>query len=259
MIHRGASIDLPIALSIDPQQPVGSLTGSLSYDPAVVRPTRCLSAATGGDDAPMGYCNVGYDLQAGIIRFTLLSAAGMTGPLAPFTVSFEAVTSASDGDTSPLDLSAQTVTSPQGDPLRWQAEDTKLHLQAPIAAPRVLIGPPAATGIYTVTLGSTETVQVWVEGVTDLGAATLSIRYDPAAAQALSCRLSGDLFDGGFCSMPADTGTIHANVVAGGGFTGTGLFYEIVFTHAPRPTCLASTPLTVMVESSFQSPEIPSR
>ena len=82
----------------------------------------------------MGYCNVGYDLQAGIIRFTLLSAAGMTGPLTPFTVSFEAVTSASDGDTSRLDLSAQTVTSPQGNPLRWQAEDTKLHLQAPIAA-----------------------------------------------------------------------------------------------------------------------------
>ena len=85
-LPRGASLELPIRLDIDPQQPLGSLTGSLRYDPAVVRPTRCIRPLSGVAGSPMGYCNAQFDPQAGIIRFTLLSESGISGALTPFTV-----------------------------------------------------------------------------------------------------------------------------------------------------------------------------
>ena len=37
-LPHGSSLELPIRLDIDPQQPLGSLTGKFSTDPAVVRP-----------------------------------------------------------------------------------------------------------------------------------------------------------------------------------------------------------------------------
>ena len=239
-LPRGASLELPIRLDIDPQQPVGSLTGSLRYDPAVVRPTRCLRAPSGAAGSPMGYCNAQHDPQAGIIRFTLLSESGMSGALTPFTVTIEAVTTASDGDTSDLNLSVESVTGPAGESRIWSTKDTKVHLQAPVSGARVLIGPPGPQGneTYTVTLGDTVTVPVWLEGVTDLGAATLSISYDPAAAQAVRCVVRSDLIpevDGGFCTTPAGTGTIRANFMAQQGFSGTGQLYDIVFAAGAEP------------------------
>ena len=261
-LPRGASLELPIRLDIDPQQPLGSLTGSLRYDPAVVRPTRCIRALSGVAGSPMGYCNAQFDPQAGIIRFTLLSESGISGALTPFTVTIEAVTTASDGDTSNLNLSVESVTGPAGESRIWSTMDTKVHLQAPVSGSRVLIGPPGPqeNGTYTVTLGYTVTVPVWLEGVTDLGAASLSISYDPAAAQAVRCIVRSDLIpevDGGFCTTPAGTGTIRANLMAQQGLSRTGQLYDIVFAPGPSPTCGITTPLIVTVDNFVSVTGIP--
>ena len=261
-LPRGASLELPIRLDIDPQQPLGSLTGSLRYDPTVVRPTRCIRALSGVAGSPMGYCNAQFDPQAGIIRFTLLSESGISGALTPFTVTIEAVTTASDGDTSNLNLSVESVTGPAGESRIWSTMDTKVHLQAPVSGSRVLIGPPGPqeNGTYTVTLGYTVTVPVWLEGVTDLGAATLSISYDPAAVQAVRCIVRSDLIpevDGGFCTTPAGTGTIRANLMAQQGLSRTGQLYDIVFAPGPSPTCGITTPLIVTVDNFVSVTGIP--
>jgi len=253
-LSRGASLELPIQLDIDPQQPVGSLTGSLHYDPAVVRPTRCIQALSGVAGSPMGYCNAPYDPQEGIIHFTLLSQSGMSGTLTPFTVTMGAVTTASDGDTSDLNLFVESVSGPAGELRIWSTEDTVVHLQAPVSGSRVLIGPPGPqeNGTYTVTLGYTVTVPVWLEGVTDLGTATLSISYDSTAARAITCIIHSDLIpevDGGFCNAPAGTGTVRTNLISQQGFSSTGQVYDIVFAQGPSPTCGITTPLTVMVDS----------
>ena len=259
----GASLDLPIAFDIDPTRPVGSLTGRLQYDPTVLRPTQCIYPETpGGTDSPMGYCNAQYDHGQGIVRFNLLSSSGVSGTLIPFTMTVEAASGATDGQKSNLDLSIETATGPLGDARTWWAEDSKVVLQPPVVAPRVLIGPPGPqeSGTLTVTLGYTGTVAVWVEAVANLGAATLSLGYDPAVVRAVKCSIRSDLVPqiaGGFCAPEPTSGTLRANVVMQQGFSGTGHFYDVVFAQAPNVGGWESTPLTVTVENFVSIAEIP--
>ncbi len=257
-LSGGASLDVPISLQIAPDQAVGALSGTVRYNPAVLRPTRCLRA--GADLAFMGYCNAQHDVAGGIVRFNLVSADGLSGTLTPFTLTFEAMSQAVTGQSSPLNLALEAVTGPLGEARTWQAIDSTVLIRDPITAPRVLIGPPAANGVYTVTLGTTQTVPVWIEGVTDLGAASLSIRYNPAVAQAMGCRLRGDLMAGavgGFCIAPTGTGTIRANLLAEQGFSGTGQVYEIVFAPLSSLACGVSTPLTVIIDNFVSTTELP--
>ncbi len=261
-LARGASLDLPIVLDIDPLQPVGSLTGSLHYNPAVLRPTRCVRNGSGDADAPMGYCNAQYDPQAGIIRFTLLSANGVSASLTPFTVNVEAVTTANNGDTSPLDLSIEALTGPLGQSLTWQSHDTNLHLTVPVTAARVLVGPPGVdtNGAYTLTLGATQTVPVWIEGVSALGAATISIGYDPQVALATGCRIRYDLvpgIDGGSCALATQAHQVRANFLSVGGYSGTGRVLEITFVRGLGPACNSVSPLTVTVDNFVSVAEVP--
>ena len=262
-LARGASLDVPIVVDIDPQQPIGSLIGELRYDPAVLRPTRCVRRDSISDEnPPMGYCNAQYDRIQGIVRFNLLSADGVSGSLTPFTLTVEAASAASDGQTSPLNLALETVTGPLGEARTYRAEDSKIRLQPPVPAPRVLIGSPGpqSNGIYSVTLGYTTTVPVWVDGVTNLGAASLAISYNPAVARAVKCTVRSDLIpeiDGGFCAAPPGTGIIRANVLAQSGFSGTGQFYDIVFAQAPNMIGGESTPITVTVDNFVSAAEIP--
>jgi hypothetical protein len=262
-LARGASLDLPIAFDIDPTRPIGSLTGRLQYDPAVLRPTQCYRSDTaGGTDSPMGYCNAQYDRDQGLVRFNLLSADGVSGTLTPFTLTFEAASGASDGQKSNLDFSVEAATGPLGEARTWLAQDSKVVLQPPINGPRVLIGPPGiqSNGNYTATLGYTVTVPVWVEAAANLGAASLSIGYDPTIVRPVKCSIRGDLVPqiaGGFCALEPVPGSVRANVILQQGFDGTGHFYDIVFAQAPNISGEVSTPLTVTVENFVSTDEIP--
>lgn len=262
-LARGASLDLSIAFDVDPAQPVGSLTGLLEYDPAVLRPTQCIrNLSADGAEALLGYCNAQFDRAAGRIRFNLLSADGVIGALTPFTLTVEAASNAATGESSDLVFSLEAVTGPRGEPLTWLTEDSSIHLLAPIAAPRVLIGPPEpqSEGLYRISLGRIASVPVWVEGVTNLGAATLTFSFDPAVARAVRCVVRSDLvpeINGGFCTTPPGVGTVRANLVTQQGFSGTGHFYDIIFAQAPNLIGGESTPITVTVESFISAAEIP--
>ena len=259
-LYRGSSLDFPVNFTTNaPLRPIANLTGSIHYDPIVLRPTRCvLNSPTA--DGPTAFCNAQYDTAKGIIRFTLFDAEGFSGSVTPFVLTFEAASTSVTGNSSPLHFTVEAVGGPQGEPRTWAATDETVLVEEPVTAPRVLVGSPELTEpvIYHIALGTTRTVPLWVENVPDLGAGTIEVRYNPAVARATRCTLRSDLtraLDGGFCSLLP--GVVRFAFVASQGITGTTQLYDIEFAQAPNISGEVSTPLTVTVENFVSTAEIP--
>jgi hypothetical protein len=248
-LHRGSSLDFPVNFTIDPLRPIANLTGSIHYDPTVLRPTRCvLNSPTA--DGPTAFCNAQYDTAQGIIRFTLFDAEGLSGSVTPFVLTFEAASTSVAEDTSLLHFTVEAIGGRLGEPRTWAATDEKVTIKGPVTAPRVLVGSPDLlnTETYTVTLGSTATAPLWVENVSNLGAGTIEVRYDPTIARATRCTLRSDLtpaLDGGFCSLLP--GVVRFAFVASQGITGSSQLYDIEFAQAPNAEGGERTPLDVVV------------
>jgi hypothetical protein len=258
-MYRGASLDFPVNFTIDPLRPIANLTGSIHYDPIVLRPTRCvLSSST--PDGPTAFCNAQYDTEQGIIRFTLFSTEGFSGSVTPFVLTFEAASTSVTGNNSPLHFTVEAIGGPQGEPRTWAATDETVLVKDPVTAPRVLVGSPELPEpvIYHIALGTTRTVPLWVENVPDLGAGTIEVRYDPTVARATRCTLRSDLtpmLDGGFCSLLP--GVVRFAFVASQGITGTSQVYDIEFAQAPNVVGGETTPLTVVVLNFVDTHEVP--
>lgn len=258
LLPQGGSMDFPIRFQVDPARPIVNLSGSIHYDPAVLRPTRCLRYDAGS--GPSGYCNTKYDQQDGIIRFALLDEAGITGDLTPFVFRVEAASTSKNGDNSPLHFTVEAIAGPDGAPRTWSAVDETVSVKVPIPAPRVAVGPPEVltTAIYTVPLGLTQTVPVWVIDVPDLGAGTVEIRYDWEVGRATRCTLRSDLtpvLDGGFCSLLP--GVVRAAFVSSGGIDGDAHVFDIEFAQAPNVVGGETTPLAVVVDNFVDTQEVP--
>ena len=259
-LYRGSSLDFPVNFTTnDPLRPIANLTGSIHYNPIVLRPTRCvLSSPTA--DGPTAFCNAQYDTAQGIIRFTLFDAEGFSGSVTPFVLTFEAASTSVAGNNSPLHFTVEAIGGPQGEPRTWAATDETVLVKEPVTAPRVLVGSPELPEpvIYHVTLGTTTTVPLWVENVPDLGAGTIEVRYDPKVARATRCTLRSDLtptLDGGFCSLLP--GVVRFAFVASQGITGTTQLYDIEFAQAPNVVGGETTPLTVVVLNFVDTHEVP--
>lgn len=259
-LPRGASLELPISFAIDAALPVGNLSGTLRYDPQVLRATRCLRSSAALPETPVGYCNV-QDTAAGLVRFNLVATEGVSGVLTPFTLTVEAASAATDGQASLLDLDLDSVAGPSGAARGWRAEDNSVLLQSPISAAGVLIGPPPpeTDAIYQLGAGLTTTsVPLWVAAVDGLGAATVSVRYDAAIARAVKCSVRSDLtpaLDGGFCALLA--GKVRMAFMSSGGVSGAAHIFDIVFADAPNVVGGESTALAVDVESFVDTASIP--
>ena len=258
-LYRGSSLDFPVNFTIDPLRPIANLTGSIHYDPIVLRPTRCvLSSPTA--DGPTAFCNAQYDTAQGIIRFTLFDAEGFSGSVTPFVLTFEAASTSMAGNNSPLRFTVEAIGGPQGEPRTWAATDETVTIKGPVTAPRVLVGSPELIEpvIYHVALATTTTVPLWVENVPDLGAGTIEVRYDPKVARATRCTLRSDLtptLDGGFCSLLP--GVVRFAFVASEGITGSTQLYDIEFAQAPNVEGGENTPLTVVVLNFVDTHEVP--
>ena len=74
-LPQGASVTLPISVSVAGPQPLAVASVLVQYDPAILRPTSCARRP----DAPAGFCNPAYDPENGLIRFNLLSESGVMG------------------------------------------------------------------------------------------------------------------------------------------------------------------------------------
>lgn len=262
----GSSLELPINVTVDAAQPVASLTASLYYDPVVLRPTRCV----GTSDQQVeynGYCNVHYDRTKGSVRFNLLSQAGLTGALAPFLLTFEPVSGAAVGMNSLLAFRIDAVAGPQGEPRTWSVVQPGITILPAVPAAQVKIGDPGGggpedDGQYVLEPGGKVTVPVSIVEVTDLGAATLLVKYDPSVVRATHCVVRSDLAGagGGFCAIVPSTtapATVRAAFIMPDGFDGSSRFFEMTFAAAPNSDTGKQTSLTVVVDNFVTTEGIP--
>jgi hypothetical protein len=244
VITPGLSTEIPLSLQISDTARLGAASVALRYAPTIVRPTQCRIA-----DGLQGYCNYNFDPQGGLVKFSLLAEAGLTGILRPFSVTFEAVSGVTAG-ASELALIVENLADANGTPLSWQAVNGKITVvQGYANSARLLVGGPGETGIYTVTHGATVTASVWVTDVTGLGAATLSLGYDPAVVRALACQVRDDTagIDGGSCALGADR--VRANIISSRGLSGAARLWDVAFTSAPGMSAGVTSPLTLTVEN----------
>jgi hypothetical protein len=191
-----------------------------------------------------GACNPNFNRAQGQIKFNLLDPAGVSGLLPLYDITFEVVGTAVPGAISPLTLVVEALVDGQGAPLRWRTIPGALTvIDGPANAATILVGAPAANGQFVLEQGAALTVPVWVTDAANLGAATLTLRYDPALLTPLTCSMSTQTpgIDGGACTL--HTGYLQANVIAGSGFSGAAPLFEATFTPAAGAAAGLSTPL----------------
>ncbi|MDQ1300794.1 MAG: hypothetical protein QG637_714, partial [Chloroflexota bacterium] len=239
-VTPGLNTELPLTLQISDTTRLAAASVLLRYAPAVVRPTGC---RVSGD--VQGYCNYNFDPAAGLIKFALLSEAGLTGAAQPFSVTFEAVSGIAAGE-SALILTVEELSDPAAAGLTWQAVNGLIRVAGPAAA-SALVSVGAASGIYTVTHGLTQTVGIWVHDAADLGAATLALRFDPTVLQATSCAVRNDHDLSGGCAILADQ--VRASLIASAGLTGTQRLGHVTYTPVGDALVGPSSWLSLTVES----------
>ncbi len=118
----GASVPMTISVLVEAGQSLGAATGSLSYNPRVLRVVQCVPV----DSSIQGNCNANFDLTNGVIKFNVISSDGLTGEFSLYAVRFEVLDDATSGRVSPLDLSLDFARAPLGDLLSWSATDGKI-------------------------------------------------------------------------------------------------------------------------------------
>jgi hypothetical protein len=253
-ISPGRSTDIPLTFQISDTVSMGAASLLLRYDPAIVRPTRCTVAAS-----LQGYCNPGFDPVQGLLKFTLISEAGLSGAQRPFTVTFEAASGVTSGE-SDLSLGVENLADTTGARLARQTINGLVRVSGPAAA-SALVRVGEASGAYTVSHGLTRTVGIWVQDAANLGAATLALRFDPAIMRAVDCTMPGSAepagrgqqmrtdagLSEGVCTISA--GQARVSLVASAGLTGTQRLVDITFTPAVGAAVGASTSLSLTVEN----------
>ncbi len=143
-VAPGTSVPVSITLNITGARALGAATLVLNYDPAVVRPTACTPSAP----VDGGYCNLNFN-PAGQIKLSLLSAAGLSGTVLPYVVSFAAAPGALPDTPGALTLAIEHLADPNGVPLAWQAISGTIAVAAGSTnSTWLLVGGPGAAGAY---------------------------------------------------------------------------------------------------------------
>jgi hypothetical protein len=151
-VAPGDSIAVPMTAALGSAL-LGAATVEIQYDPAVVSPTGC--AADSGGVFDLALCNVSY--AADTIRFTAISAAGVSGDLTLANITFEAVGAA--GESSLLALTPTTFASPSGQPLDVTVQDGRISI--------VSLELPAPTGLAAIAVSQSRIDLTWTDNSTD--------------------------------------------------------------------------------------------
>ena len=113
----------------------------------------------------------------------------------------------------------------------------------------VYVGAPDQSTPFTVTVGMTTTVTVWITPVTGLGSGTFELAFNPAVVRALACHpyatTGGD--GSGLCAVHADH--VRANLLSYAGLDGPVLAFEGIFTAADGARPGDSSDLSISVET----------
>ena len=101
-------------------------------------------------------------------------------------------------------------------------------IRALAQAPTVRVG-DGTTDTWQVAPGAFVTVSLEVADVSNLGAATFRLDYDPAAVEPVACTKPSGATHDGFCNLDFSLGSLKANAIAAQGITGTRSLWQIRF------------------------------
>ena len=207
---------------------LGAATLVLNYDPTVVRALNC-TIRTAGTGVTAGGCAL-YDDH---IRANLISTGGIDGAVQLIDVVFTSDVGAVPGVTSPLTLTVEHFANTVALPLPSRTRDGRIDVTAGggTSAALVRVGDGSNGGSFALPLDGEVTVQVGVQGAVGLGAATVSLQYNPANVRPVSCT-TGDEVSFGYCNLWAGEGLIRMNAISQQGFNGDVLLFTLAFQAA---------------------------
>ncbi|MBX2997476.1 MAG: hypothetical protein KF893_03115 [Caldilineaceae bacterium] len=244
-IVPGEHVAISVTMTVTDGRPLSAATILLHYDPTLVRPVACTRPPS---STLLGSCNPNFDLVQGVIKFNILSDEGATGNHHLYDLLFEAVAAALPDATSPLIFAVQEINDTNLTKMSWQSFNGSLKITTGVSnSALITVGDPRLSGVFSVTDGMSFTVPIWISDVVNLGAATISLRYDTDWLRALACRIDPNNaeIDGGDCSL--QEGEVKANLVAGDGFSGSMLFFEVTFVALPGTSTEISRPLLLEI------------
>lgn len=236
-LSQGVTLTAPVWISdaVD----LGAATIALAFDPAQVQALGCtvhLDGVNGGN----------CDVKHGQVQANIIAGNGITGTLPVFTVTFAPAPGAVAGLSSSLTLAVINFVDHWAAPLPWRVRPGRLEIVPGdvSALPLISVGPGAAADPLPLAQDGQVTATVTISAVTNLGAATLAINYDPAVVTAVACRQAG-AFAGVICAV--DSGAITVSLLAATGFTGSLPVVDLVFRSADAAAPGDQTPLSLAV------------
>ncbi|MGB0388269.1 MAG: cohesin domain-containing protein [Ardenticatenaceae bacterium] len=118
-------IAIPLSMVDMGAEGVGALNIDIEYDPSVLQATGCVA----DPDSLFEYsqCNLGFAPNK--VRFTALSATGVSGDVALGQVTWKAL--GDPGESSPLALIINAFAYPDGDPISTSPQDGQLTIRTP--------------------------------------------------------------------------------------------------------------------------------
>ena len=185
-LPQGASVTLPISVSVTAAVGLASASVLVQYDPLQLRPTACDPHAGG----PGGFCNIAYDTENGLIRFNVISDTRLLGnDIGLFDLTFAAASTSTLRTEVPVTPLIESITDLQGTYMTSWAQGSTVKIAAPAGGgAAVYVGAPTGPNPLSITRGLTITVPIVITGVTGLGSASFSLTFDPAVVRPLECR-----------------------------------------------------------------------
>ena len=256
-LPQGASVTLPISVSVTAAVGLASASVLVQYDPLQLRPTACAPHAGG----PGGFCNIAYDTENGLIRFNVLSDTGLLGSdIGLFDLTFAAASTSTVRTEVPITPLIESITDLQGTYMTSWAQGSTVKIAAPASGgAAVYVGAPNGPNPLSITRGLTTAVPIVITGVTGLGSASFSLAFDPAVVRPLECRSVQRPDADGVCTLHADH--VAANLLAQSGVPGSAnesvTAFEVVFTTAPTALVNAQSPLSLTLGAFADTAGVP--
>jgi hypothetical protein len=226
---------------------LGAATIALTYDSGLLDGLSCtLQSQTDGIDG--GSCA----LHAGKVQANLIASQGFSGALPVFEILFFSSANTSVAATRPLTLDVIYFADPHAGPIPRRVRQGVIDIipgdlsgLASIHFGHTPVGEP-----LSLPLAGQVTATVALSQVTNLGAATLVVEYDPAVARAVSCTSMGT-FDLNVCNI--DGNEVRLNLLSAEGFSGAAPLATVQFQAADGASAGDQTPLTLRV-ANFMDP-----
>src|SRR3990172_7518977 len=214
-VSAGGLVTVSLMASADTVA-IGAWTVDIAFDPAVLDAISCVAH-------PAGLCNAGFNVMT--VRSVGATALGLSGVVELAQITFQGI--GAGGDCSALDLTAETLTDPEGNNISLALFGGGVCIE--VIPNSIYIDPASAT----VAPGGDVTVSLMAGDPTpNLGAWTIDVRFDSAVLDAIDCTPTAPAAT--VCNAEFDSVTVRDTGASATGLTGVIQLATITF-NAPRP------------------------